>query len=129
MKKRKNDNSIDLDDIIDRAESPLKERSELGEVMESLDSDKIDQDTQMSGIDMNTRLSSRQIVSVLVFDELQRKGIFDKNCSITRQLKRLSISKNGEGRREKVEIVKGERQNQSGNSFGERFLGMFKRKE
>lgn len=123
----KKDN-LDLDDLLNRAEEPLREKSELGEVMDSLDRDILDRETSMSSLDMNTRLSGKKIKSILVFDELQRIGIFPKTCSISRQSKRLNISMNGLGRMEKVEIVKGERMNNTNATFGQKFMGLFQKR-
>ena len=114
-----------LDDIIDSSEMMLKEKTELGEVMDNLDNDEIDKNTNMSKIDMNTRLSGGQIASVLIFDELQRMGIFSPKCAITRQLKRLSISKDGKGRAEKVEIVRGQREQVNQSGFGSKLASLF----
>lgn len=121
--------TVDLDKIINQSETQLKEKTELGEVMDSLDKDKLDKDTNMSSIDTNTRLSGSQISSILIFDELQRMGIFSKTCSISRQLKRLAISKNGMGRQEKVEIVKGERMQNNAGGFGQKLMGLFSKRE
>jgi len=107
----------------------IKEKSELGQVMDNLDSDKIDIKTNMSSIDMNTRLSDREIRASLVFDELRRLGLMPSECDITRQLKRLKISMNGEGRKEKVQMVNGERQQRSGGGFMSGFSNLFRRRE
>jgi len=115
------DNTVKKEEMGDN-EVVLKRDSELKQVMDSLDRDEIDPLTQMSSIDVNSRLSDAEISACLRFDELVRLGILPDDLGLTRQKKRLSISKNGEGRREKVEIVKGERDQETGGGF-KRFMG------
>lgn len=104
----------------------IQEKTELGEVMDNLDSDKIDPSSRMSSIDFNARLSGTEISSIMVIDELTRLGIFPESAGITRQKKRLSVSLNGKGRDEKVEVVRGERSNRSGGGMMEKFGNLFK---
>ena len=106
----------------------FSEPTEMGEVMDNLDKDELDDETKMSSVDFNTRLSSGEINSILVIDELQRLGIFPKETGITRQKKRLAISLKGEGRKEKVRIIAGEREFRK-TSVGEKIGGLFRRKE
>ena len=107
----------------------FKEPTEMGEVMANLDKDEIDDETNMSSVDFNTRLSDGEINSILVIDELRRLGIFPNEMAITRQKKRLAISKGGLGRIEKVKIIAGDREHKSGSGFGEKMAGLFQRKE
>lgn len=107
----------------------FSEPSEMGEVFSNLDSDNIDPNTRMSSVDFNSRLNDIEINSILVIDELMRLGIFPDDSGITRQKKRLAISKGGEGRKEKVAIIAGNREFQSGSGVMDRFSNMFKRRE
>jgi len=118
------DNDIRKAEVEDD-EINVTRKSELRQVMDSLDEDRVDTESNMSTIDTNSRLSNREIGACLRFDELVRIGILDSNWGLTRQKKRLSISKDGLGRREKVEIVKGERDQETGGGFKKIMAGLF----
>jgi len=107
----------------------FKDKSELGEVMDNLDSDIVDDTTKMSSIDFNARLSSQEVGACLVIDELTRIGILPKTMGLTRQKKRLSVSLEGRGREEKVRIVAGERENKQGGGFMTKLTGLFSRRD
>jgi len=100
-----------LDDDVQREmeAEPYREASEMAEAMQNLDSDEEDPITRMSSVDMNTRVSDLEMRNIVIIDELRQLGIFPEEALITRQIKRLSISKNGQGRKEKVEMVVGDR--------------------
>ena len=108
-------------------EQPIQEVTELGEVMRNLDDDLQDKSTRMSNIDFNTRLNSIEINNIMIIDELTRLGVLPSNIGITRQKKRLSVSLKGEGRKEKVAIVQGERDHKGSRSLGDRMKGLFTR--
>ena len=110
-------------------EMGITQETELGSVMKNLDEDVIDKLTKMSKIDFNTRLTQEQINACLVFDELKVMGILPEDCALTTRVKRLSISRDGLGRKEKVQIVIGDREQKQGIGFGERLGNLFKRKE
>jgi hypothetical protein len=123
---------MELDERVKNME--LQERvmhreTELGAVMKNLDSDKLNNDTKMSDIDFNARLKDIEIDACLVFDELVRMGILPSTAGLTRQKKRLSVSKDGLGRQEKVEIVKGDREQKSSGSFASRLGALFQKRE
>lgn len=107
-------------------EKIIKQETELGQVMSNLDNDEMDTKTKMSKIDMNARLTESEINASLVLDELIRMGLLPSKIGLSRQKKRLSISKNGLGREEKVRIVQGEREAKQGGGFMSR---LFKRQE
>jgi len=119
----------DLDAILSKQENIIQEKTELGEVMGNLDADILDPETRMSSLDMNTRLTGKQISGIVTFDEMQRRGLFSRNCNVSRQFKRLQVSHLGQSRAEKVAIIQGQRESTSSNSFGSRFMNMFKRQE
>jgi len=124
------DNKADiknLDELINSSENAIQEKTELGEVMESLDRDELDTITNMSSIDTNSFLTGSQITGLMKFDQLQGKMLFSPSCSISRQLKRLSISKMGLGRQNKVDCVVAERGRSNTDTSG--FFNMFKRQE
>ena len=119
-----------LEDKIKDDIHPVVELSELGEVMQSLDQDDIDVKSKMSNVDFNTRLSDIEINSIMVVDELATLGILPTDdTGLTRRKKRLSVSRNGLGREEKVRIVQGQREQQSGTGFGNKLAGLFSRRE
>jgi hypothetical protein len=116
-----------LENIMARGEVPLVQKSEMGEIFENLDSDEQDPKTKMSNVDVNTRLTPKQISACLVFDEMQRLGLFPDNWSISRQLKRLQISEKGLGRKEKIQVAQSMRDHKVKTGFPEKFKGLFKR--
>ena len=95
-------------------EVPFQETTELGQVFENLDADRTGKDGR-SSLDFNTRLTTDQINSITVIDEFRAFGLLPPEIGITTTVKRLNISKDGEGRKEKVKIVTGEREQKSGN--------------
>lgn len=115
---------MNLDDIANE-EKIFKEKSEMGEVFENLDQDIPDTKTGMSTIDFNARLSEIEISSCLKIDELKRLGILPE-LELTRKKKRLSVSKMGMGREEKVQISGGMKENRSGEGIFNKLSGLFK---
>ena len=118
-----------LDDTIKDVgrEINIQEKTELGEVMQNLDSDTLDRETRMSSIDFNTRLGATEISSIMIIDELTRLGILPQNLGISRQKKRLAVSLDGKGRAEKVQIVQGQREHSSGGGVMGKLSGLFQR--
>ena len=111
-----------LDDDIEKL---VRDKSELGEVLENLDNDRPDDQSGMSAIDFNTRLSDSDVGCMTIIDEFQRLGILPTNIGITRQRKRLLVSLNGKGRDEKVQIAATQMGSRSGATFGDRLAGLF----
>ncbi len=120
------------DDIIPPVESgeiPFIEKSELEAVFDNVDRDDFDSDKGTNSLDLNTRLSDDHITSMLIFDEFQGMGFFDKDISLTRRMKRMLISKNGLGRQEKVSMVVGLREGRSQGGFMGWLKGRFSRQD
>ena len=113
-----------LDDIANE-EKLFKEKSEMGEVFENLDQDVTDKDTGMSTIDFNARLREIEISSCLRIDELKRIGILP-DMRLTQQKKRLSVSRDGLGREEKVKISGGMQEKRSGEGMFNKLGGLFR---
>lgn len=89
--------------------------SELAEAMKTLDDDSIDDVSKMSKIDLNTRLFPRQVGQVTVVDSLVAFRFLPREClTITKQLKRNLVSFMGKGRLEKVALVQGKNDLDSG---------------
>ena len=118
---------MSIEEDIIKEELDIKEETELGAVMNNLDDDRVDTKTGLSKIDFNTRLSQDLINACLVFDELKRMGLLPEGVELSRQTKRLHISKDGMGRLEKVKIVSAEREQKQG--FGDKFANLFRRHE
>lgn len=90
---------------------PVQQPTELGESLKELNQDSIDPVTRMSDIDMRSRLHHNEVSSVLALDALVAFGVCPVQClSFTRQKKRLSVSLEGRGREEIVEVVAGKKQ-------------------
>lgn len=105
----KEDDGLDQKLIDIGRETPFREQTEIGQVFENLDDDTVNKLTGMSKIDFNARLSHIDISNCIVIDELQQLGILPATAKITTQKKRLSVSKDGLGRREKTEIASASR--------------------
>ena len=107
-----------VDDI--GKEHPFRDTSEAGEIMSNLDSNE--------HIDLNSNLNELQIGNCKVIDELKSLGIFPKEFGIADQTKRLSVSKGGEGRKQKVEIAQGMIKARGGG-IGDNLKDLFRRRE
>jgi len=102
--------------------SDIVQPTELGEAMKDMNNDEIEPGTRMSKIDMRTRLHVMEINSLWAVDSLVALKFLPTSClPITRQRKRLLVSLGGEGRREAVRVIAGEREKQAGQGF---FSGM-----
>ena len=97
----------------------INQSSELGDSLKELNLDIVEQNTRMSGIDMRARLHPLEISSILALDTLVSLGICPHKClSFTRQKKRLSVSEDGKGREEIVEIVGGKKEQDVRSGMG-----------
>lgn len=93
--------------------TPINQPTELGDTLKELNKDTIETETnnRMSGIDMRARLHPLEISSVLALDALVALGILPTSClAFSRQKKRLSVSLDGKGRDDIVNIVSGKRE-------------------
>ncbi len=91
--------------------TPIQQGTELGDAIKEINKDDIEVNTRMSGIDMRARLHPLEISSVLALDALVSLGILPTSClAFTRQKKRLSVSLEGKGRDDIVNIVSGKRE-------------------
>ena len=99
---------------------PAPNQTELGQALDQLNKDTVDEKTHLSAIDMRTRLGNGEIASILTIDALVSMGALPREClKLTQQKKRLAISRGGQGRREIVGIVQGkqEREDNSGKNL------------
>lgn len=115
-------------DTSDRAETEIKESTELKDAMEELNKDELDSDTKMSSIDMRSNLHYTEISGLLACDALVMFRVLPQRClNYTRQKKRLAPSLNGMGRNQQVAIVAGKRDVEAktqGMSLGDRLRGL-----
>lgn len=82
--------------------------SEIKDTLKELNEDKIDEHTNMSSIDMKTRVSTSEESGILILDTLVTLNVLPIEClHITRQKKRLAVSRDGKGRAEMIEAIKG----------------------
>jgi len=104
--------------------------TELGDTLKELNKDDLEEVSRMSGIDMRARLKEFEVSSVLALDALVSLGVLPTEClAFTRQKKRLSVSIEGKGRQEIVELVAGKRDldAKAGMGFmdkGKNFMGL-----
>ena len=100
---------------MEKGVSHLQQKSELAESLEKLDADKVDPDTKMSDIDFNANLNQLEKNGYGVLDYLVSSSFLpDEVQFLTRRFKRLSVSVGGIGRKQKVQMVTGEREHQRG---------------
>ena len=85
-------------------ETIFQEQTEMGQAFDNLDKDTVGKDG-MSDVDFNTRLSSDEIGAILIIDEFKRLGLIPMHHGLTRQIKRLNVSRDGKGRAEKTAIA------------------------
>jgi hypothetical protein len=117
-----NDGEADFDQpemLEDQGIQPIQQPTETGETIRELNEDKLDKKTRMSSIDMRSRLHPFQISSMTTFDSLISMKFLPRDCSaITRQIKRLSVSIEGKGRQEIVQITGGLKEHEEKKGMG-----------
>ena len=85
--------------------------TEMGDTLKELNKDNLEPNTRMSGIDLRSRLHYAEVPSILAVDTLVAlKFLPTSVLSLTRQKKRLSVSIDGKGRDDIVNIVAGKRE-------------------
>jgi len=114
----------------DQGIQPVVQPTELGETLRELNQDDLEEHTRMSGIDMRARLHPIEVANLLALDALVALKVMPTKClGFSRQKKRLSVSHNGLGRREIVEIVGAKNDTDARKSGGfteniKNFMGM-----
>jgi len=94
-------------------EQEIRTSTEIGEGLDALNKDKLDDLTGMSSIDTISRLHPMEISAILVNDTLVGMNFLTRDCLIlTRQKKRLQISEFGKGRMEMVSAMNGNLEHQ-----------------
>jgi hypothetical protein len=95
----------------------VQESSDMAQTIKELNDDRID-DNGFSKIDMKSRLISDEISAILTIDTLIKMSVFPKDVSfLTLKKERISVSQDGKGRQEIVDISKGIQGQQSGHSI------------
>lgn len=85
--------------------------SELGDTLKELNSDEMEENSRVSGIDLRSNLHPFEVNSILAVDTLVALGFLQTKClAFTRQKKRLAVSLNARGREDIVRIVQGKRE-------------------
>lgn len=107
-------------------ESPMQQDSDLKGVMKEMNEDSLETENKLPSIDLKTRLLPIEVTSIVIHDTVISLDCLPKACLITtRTKKRLAVSLQGEGRKEMVQIVQGERDKQSGTGFMSKMKGLF----
>ncbi len=112
----------------DAGVSHVVNTSELGDTLKELNSDEMDAQGRVSGIDLRSNLHPFEVNSVLALDTLVALGFLQTKClAFTRQKKRLAVSLNARGREDIVRIVQGKREHDEKNtsSLWEKAKGAF----
>jgi len=103
----------------------VQELTDTAQTIRELNDDSVSDD-KFSAIDMKTRLHIEEISSIIALDSLVALDFLPKEASfITRSKKRLSVSRDGIGRREIVEISQGMRDKEQGKSAFDRIGSLF----
>jgi hypothetical protein len=102
----------------------IEEPSDMAESLKHMNSDDVNPETKMSDIDMKTRLNDIEHEGLVTVDTLIALQFLPQSLiALTRQSKRLKVSKDGLGRREMIELVGGVRsQEQQGKGFLEKMM-------
>ena len=102
----------------------IKTPSEIKDALVELNEDKSDKDTNMSSIDFKARISPFEEKAMLVID-----GLISLNAmpievlAITRQKKRLSVSRQGKGREEMLKAIIGGKDRQEKKGLFQKIRG------
>lgn len=94
-------------------EQTFTQQSDVKEVIDTLDKDIIEPNTNMTSIDFNTRLTNLEIGGLVALQMLHSLDVGGNACSlISRSIKRHKVSLKGLGREEKVRMFQGDREHQ-----------------
>jgi len=119
------------DKFFGQAIQDISQPTELGESLKELNNDDL-ATNRVSNIDMRSRLHPIEVPSILAVDTLVAFKLLPISClGFTRQKKRLSVSIEGKGRQEIVDIVAGKREQdvKGGSTLMDKLPFMGNRKE
>jgi len=106
--------------------TPLTTPSDSKEMLKELNEDRVDGETGMSTIDVKTRLGIFDITPILCVDTLVSFNAYpSKILRLTRQKKRLLVSKDGLGRREMIDMIGGHRDEKARTGGFRSWIGDF----
>jgi len=92
-------------------ETSVNVPSDIKETLVELNADVTEKGTNMSSIDFKARITPFEERAMLVIDGLVALNAMPLEClNITRQKKRLSVSRHGEGRKEMIKAIVGNNQ-------------------
>ena len=96
--------------------------TELGESLNVLMDDNIENDTRMSGIDMRSNLHEFQTTNLSAFDAFVAFGLIPRhNLFLSRQIKRLACSVKGWRAQQIVDTVTGKRESDKEMGMRDKF--------
>jgi hypothetical protein len=109
----------------------MQSKTELADAYDKLDDDTVNQDTKMSKIDFNSNLLPLEILTIAQVDSLVSLRFLPQSASYPSALKkRLVVSQNAMGRKQKVEMAVGVREyNREKRSMLDKISGVFKKDE
>jgi len=88
----------------------IRERSELGEALEYQNKD-ITDSSKLSSVDFVSRISPFQLSALVAVDTIASMGVISKDAkTVVRNLMRKSVSIDGKGRQEFVDVVVGKKE-------------------
>ena len=121
----KEEASTDPFNAMDTGIENVQELTDTAQTIKELNDDSVSED-KFTAIDMKTRLHPEEISAIIALDSLVALDFLPEEASfITRSKKRLSVSLNGLGRREIVEISQGMRDKEQGKSAFDRIGSLF----
>jgi hypothetical protein len=124
-----NDGTIEANEIInqDDGTQDIIETTEMKEALDALNKDDVDVKGK-SSMDLRARLHYMEIAGMMGLDTLAMYHMVSSRAKyITESKKRLSVSLNGEGRKEIVAVTTGDNQGENSQaSMGKRLMqGLF----
>ena len=103
----------------------VNEVSDIAESLKELNKDEINE-KQLSAIDLRCRIESSELSGILTIDTLIGFRVLPAECqNFTLRKKRLSVSLNGKGRDEIVQMVIGDVKKKQQQGFGGKLKGLF----
>lgn len=96
-----------------RGETEIRTTTETGESLKELNQDTLDEISNMSSIDMRSRINNLLFPPILGIDSLVSLKVLPPECLFfTRKALRLMVSMGGQGRKEMVNTIIGQREHQ-----------------
>lgn len=100
-----------------------EQNNETKEMVEEMNADTNEGDG-FSKIDMRTRLTGSEVPAIVAVDSMIAMGVFPTECSkITRSKKRLAVSLGGQGRKEMVDMIRANREQEQGKNIIDKMKG------